>query len=190
MTQHIFPFQFVANDLALDFVNTRIRAGTQIHDLIATPARLSLWLQEVGLDCPLDNWTDKDFKELYELRDVLTHTSWAAIEGSEVDRDAIRLINNHLLNHRSDLNLSKNEHGFHVTKRDVPLSSTDLLGLLAYITAQMLSSTDSKRLKNCAHADCILVFKDISKSGRRRWCSMETCGNRSKVAAFRAGGNG
>jgi hypothetical protein len=32
---------------------------------------------------------------------------------------------------------------------------------------------------------CSLLFVDTSRSGRRRWCSMERCGNRAKVAAHR-----
>jgi predicted RNA-binding Zn ribbon-like protein len=32
----------------------------------------------------------------------------------------------------------------------------------------------------------VLLFLDTSRSHTRRWCSMEQCGNRSKVAAFNA----
>ena len=41
------------------------------------------------------------------------------------------------------------------------------------------------RLKRCEGSRCALLFVDTSRSGRRRWCSMERCGNRSKVAAHR-----
>lgn len=37
--------------------------------------------------------------------------------------------------------------------------------------------------KSCA---CGADFIDKSKNGTRRWCSMKTCGNRSKVRAHRA----
>jgi len=30
------------------------------------------------------------------------------------------------------------------------------------------------------------VFYDISRTGRRRWCDMATCGNRAKAARHRA----
>ncbi|WP_415400864.1 CGNR zinc finger domain-containing protein [Tateyamaria sp. SN3-11] len=190
MTQHTFPFQFVANDLSLDLVNTRINAEAAIHDLIETPSQLAQWLQEVGLNCPVDTWTKVEFAKLHQLRDALAQVSNAVIEHTEVNPDAIALINTHLLNHRSDLRLSKNTHGFQVSKRDLPLSASALMGLIAFTAAEMFASTDSKRLKVCAHTDCVLVFKDISKSGKRRWCSMDTCGNRSKVAAFRSSGEG
>ena len=41
------------------------------------------------------------------------------------------------------------------------------------------------RLKRCEGPRCSLLFVDTSRSGRRRWCSMERCGNRAKVAAHR-----
>ncbi|WP_223192907.1 CGNR zinc finger domain-containing protein [Paenibacillus sedimenti] len=42
------------------------------------------------------------------------------------------------------------------------------------------------RIRKCEHEDCILHFVDTSKSGKRRWCSMEACGNRHKAAEFYA----
>jgi len=42
---------------------------------------------------------------------------------------------------------------------------------------------DPARVRRCADPDCVLLFHDVSKSGRRRWCDMATCGNRSKAAA-------
>lgn len=43
----------------------------------------------------------------------------------------------------------------------------------------------AERLKRCEGSRCALLFVDTSRSGRRRWCSMERCGNRAKVAAHR-----
>lgn len=41
------------------------------------------------------------------------------------------------------------------------------------------------RLRLCPASDCGEAFYDGSRSGTRRWCSMEVCGNRAKVQAFR-----
>jgi hypothetical protein len=30
------------------------------------------------------------------------------------------------------------------------------------------------------------VFEDTSRGGRRRWCDMQSCGNRAKVRRFRS----
>lgn len=40
-------------------------------------------------------------------------------------------------------------------------------------------------MKLCASQDCRAAFYDRSKNRSGRWCSMETCGNRAKVRAWR-----
>ncbi len=40
-------------------------------------------------------------------------------------------------------------------------------------------------LKTCADEGCGAVFYDRSKNQSGRWCSMEACGNRAKVRAWR-----
>ncbi|MCL9761259.1 CGNR zinc finger domain-containing protein [Frankia sp. AiPa1] len=40
-------------------------------------------------------------------------------------------------------------------------------------------------MHECAGPDCRALFLDGSRPGRRRWCSMNTCGNKAKKAALR-----
>ena len=49
---------------------------------------------------------------------------------------------------------------------------------------------DRSLVRRCANPACILLFLDISKSGRRRWCDMATCGNRAKAAGHYARAHG
>jgi predicted RNA-binding Zn ribbon-like protein len=61
-----------------------------------------------------------------------------------------------------------------------------------------VAAGDTGRFRVCANDGCRWVFEDTSRSGRRRWCDMTTCGNRAKVRRFRSrrragsgdGGNG
>ncbi|MFG1947303.1 CGNR zinc finger domain-containing protein [Nonomuraea sp. NPDC048826] len=41
-----------------------------------------------------------------------------------------------------------------------------------------------ERVRKCANPRCVLWFRDVSKNGGRRWCSMDVCGNRAKVGRF------
>ncbi|WP_158629979.1 CGNR zinc finger domain-containing protein [Cohnella sp. AR92] len=66
-------------------------------------------------------------------------------------------------------------------------SGSEALSLLVLRSiADTLRTVPAERIRKCEHEDCILRFADISKGGRRRWCSMETCGNRHKAAEFYA----
>ena len=42
-----------------------------------------------------------------------------------------------------------------------------------------------ERLRACSSGSCRSIFFDRSKNRSGRWCSMQTCGNRAKVRAFR-----
>ncbi len=52
---------------------------------------------------------------------------------------------------------------------------------------ELLTSPEARRVKVCPGlGDCGWLFLDTSKSGRRRWCSMEGCGSRSKMRRYYA----
>ena len=51
----------------------------------------------------------------------------------------------------------------------------------AWSAASLLASPDVAWVSACPGVECGWVFLD--RRGRRRWCDMATCGNRSKVAA-------
>jgi len=59
-----------------------------------------------------------------------------------------------------------------------------LLAAVARSGAEIVAEGARARLRLCANPHCGLFFYDNSRTGRRRWCSMAVCGNRSKVAAF------
>lgn len=63
---------------------------------------------------------------------------------------------------------------------------TALLSTVARDAVDLLTGPHADRVRECAADDCALLFVDTSRPGRRRWCSMERCGNRHKVRAHRA----
>lgn len=60
------------------------------------------------------------------------------------------------------------------------------LSSMAREAVRMFGPDGRERVRECAADDCELVFYDDSRAGSRRWCSMQRCGNRAKVRAFRA----
>jgi len=65
------------------------------------------------------------------------------------------------------------------------LSSAGLLWPIADALVKLVTDDKFEYVRQCEAHNCILLFHDLSKSHRRRWCSMATCGNRMKVAAYR-----
>jgi predicted RNA-binding Zn ribbon-like protein len=62
----------------------------------------------------------------------------------------------------------------------------DALARLCDPLVQELTGGDPDRIRVCANDTCRWVFYDTSRTGRRRWCDMATCGNRAKAARHRA----
>ncbi len=60
------------------------------------------------------------------------------------------------------------------------------LSTLARDAIALLTSPQARRVKECAHSDCSLLFLDDSQARRRRWCSMNRCGNLAKIANYRS----
>ena len=59
-----------------------------------------------------------------------------------------------------------------------------LLAAVARSAAEIITEGEKALLRVCANPSCGLFFCDKSRTRRRRWCSMATCGNRHKVASF------
>lgn len=60
------------------------------------------------------------------------------------------------------------------------------LSTLARDAIVLLAGPQATRVKECAHPDCSLLFLDDSQARRRRWCSMNRCGNLTKIATYRS----
>ena len=60
-----------------------------------------------------------------------------------------------------------------------------VLGPIVWRAVELLETGPLDRVKECASEDCGWLFLDSSKNRSRQWCSMETCGNVSKVRRFR-----
>lgn len=52
---------------------------------------------------------------------------------------------------------------------------------VARSAGDLLVEGDPRRVRVCAGERRGWLFLDTSKSGSRRWCSMEGCGNRAKA---------
>ena len=69
------------------------------------------------------------------------------------------------------------------------LKSASVRDALSVIAADAISVISGKRdgkLALCASPTCRAAFLDTSRSRTRRWCDMNTCGNREKKVRLRA----
>jgi predicted RNA-binding Zn ribbon-like protein len=68
---------------------------------------------------------------------------------------------------------------------DAEASGLDLpLDLVVFESLGLLAELDADRTRACRGDQCGWLFIDSSKSGRRVWCDMATCGNTAKSRRF------
>lgn len=60
-----------------------------------------------------------------------------------------------------------------------------MLADLARDAVDLFGSPLAQRIRVSAAADCGLLYVDQSRTGNRQWCSMQRCGTRAKVRAYR-----
>jgi predicted RNA-binding Zn ribbon-like protein len=198
--QHKPPAIFIADSLALDFLNS-----------VATP-----------LDTPVD-WLDSGdglLRWLAQARlvpaDVLDQQRVRAMPG-EMDKVADQarglrewfrgFVNKHIgrplhpraLRELRPLNslLERDEAFGQILRRDrggrLELrtmrrwrSPESLLLPIGEALAKFVADEDFSNVKACEGHSCTLVFADRHPRHARRWCSMAICGNRAKQAAHRS----
>ena len=68
----------------------------------------------------------------------------------------------------------------------VAATAAAALSTLARDAVDLFGGPLARRIRVCAAENCGLLLVDTSRPGRRRWCSMELCGNRAKIRTHRS----
>ena len=187
-------FFFVGDDPSLDFVNTTAVLGGNVTDLLTDFDALVDWFVGAGLldaasgvalkrqTVPAD--AERALAEARAFRSDLRRAAEAAADGKPIPDRAIRSINEQLRRGPRYTRLRGRDRTFERTLLPADAHTiSSLLTPVAEAAATLLTDRDLARVRRCGNPNCILLFYDGSKNGRRRWCSMQVCGNRMKVAA-------
>ena len=188
-------FSLIANNLFLDFVNTKkMRDGRPLETLERFGDFLS-WTVAVKLIGEseaaglLEKWDEKpataDFlREAIEFRDLLRETADRIARRQTVTEKAVAAINAQLAKQSGFVELETAESGFEKRFRFDLSEPSRLLKPIAEAAADFLCYANFEFLRKCESDACVLYFYDTTKNHRRRWCSMSGCGNKAKAAAF------
>ena len=183
------PPKFIAGARCLDFLNTTEDGGVE---RLTSYAEFVIWSKAAGLidaagqrrllalAAKQPQAAAKALALVLEARSALADL----FRGSVPQRTrAMAAINEVLAQDRFVMQLESGKSGLRQQwEPDGPELRQPLLILLRE-AAVLLSSPARAQIHHCAGDDCGWFFLDTSRNQSRRWCEMETCGNKAKARA-------
>jgi len=188
-------FPFVGHYRCLDFVNTALVAARGRVDPIQDFDGLVSWLHDAGLidaaprRVALAKWgKGRDAHQTYGaallFRLRLAEIAEKVAARKQVSKAGLDALNEQLQSRVTRAKLKRGKRGFVEWFEPDLTEPRQLIVPLAQSAADLLCNGDLSLVKRCANPSCSLYFYDTSKNHTRRWCSMETCGSRMKMAAY------
>jgi predicted RNA-binding Zn ribbon-like protein len=175
-------------ETALDFVNTlKFDDGLTI-ELLGTTSEALDWLHGHGLvhhEALGRADEEATLRRIRRTRAALRELADATYERRRPRQHSVDEVNR-ALRAREVVQLVPSRDGLRLDHRHVGDPVDDALANLADPIVREIAAGRPERLRACADDTCRWIFYDDSRTGRRRWCDMASCGNRAKAARHRA----
>jgi predicted RNA-binding Zn ribbon-like protein len=169
-------------DLCLEFVNTRYWRGQDVPtETLNAPDDLAAWIAANGGPKLTKAPTTREFERAIGLRETIHRLFDAEAQDKAPAARDLEALNEALEKAPARTTLKRERGGY---GWDVDIRSGTALALLApvlWTAGDLLTGTRLDRVRRCANPECLFLFLDDSRAGRRRWCSMSSCGNRAKA---------
>lgn len=193
-------FLFLGDRTALDFANTLLAANDAPVETLNSCDDIFHWLALARLISKEERKTLADglqsqakqhslLGQIRAFRGLWKTNLERLVTGKAASPDFIDSINGFLSGDLGWPVLAQEARSrtFEIRRKQVQMEPAErILALIANEVAQFLASANLEYLRRCAGPGCVIYFYDTTKSHRRQWCSMAICGNRHKVAKFRA----
>jgi len=182
--------------LCLDFVNTVDwrNSKTRKKEILPDFSALILWSKKIGIledkavqilfknALKQPNKAKQVYEKAIELRELLYRIFSSMATTGQAPSHDLSIFNKYLADSMGkSCCLIPSDNGF-VWSFCSGTDSMDLfLDPIIKSAADLLVSSELKRVKQCADDACGWLFMDKSRNNSRRWCSMKDCGNRAKA---------
>ena len=176
-------FRFLGGRPCLDLTATAGEPGRRAEQL-RTPRDLASWLVKAGLADQPPATSRRDLAHARTLRDAVYQTIRRRMAGQPPGPGHLAIINDWA--GRSVPPRWLEADNGQLRARNDATTAAALVAGLARDAVDLLGGPLAHRIRECGDRDCALLFLDASRAGKRRWCSMTTCGARAKMAAYRA----
>lgn len=194
VSNRLEPFH-IGEHPALDFANTLAEPHGVLHDFIAQPEAFLNWAQEtqgmgqvyqLALQAKQRGELASALDEVKALRDWLC-AILPRIHAGEIAAEAdVAVVLNRVLALGTHQWCLTRQAGRAVFELQATYARPGCVAAaLAVLIGDLLTQVKNSDVRKCENPACSLWFRDTTKRGNRRWCSMAACGNRAKAAAHR-----
>ena len=152
------------------------------RDLLDNRQRAVEWLATVGLLPTSVGLTPAELRALIELREAI-RGALAAHTAHHDDQAAANRLTMALAPSRLLVTMDPAGEARLASADHDPF--TRAIGAVGIVIAEAAARGTWLRLKSCPGELCGWAFYDRSPTSRSRWCSMQLCGARSKMRAYR-----
>ncbi|WP_078993021.1 CGNR zinc finger domain-containing protein [Streptomyces sp. MMG1121] len=176
-----FPEFRLGKVLATSFTATLTERCGEPVERIPVPHRLVDWLAVNGL--VVDSCSESQLVHARELRESIHAAATAVANRTLPPPSAVQVINDFSTGGLASVILTSEG------SQEWRLGSTsveDALSVIAADAINIISGEREGKMALCASPTCRAAFFDASRGATRRWCEMNTCGNREKKARFLA----
>lgn len=157
--------------LSIDLLNTRWGPAGHTTDWFDDADAVRFFVSKYGTEIK-PGQVDATRQSLTEARSLVKDV---LDSDGEFDAGTVVAVNAALA--QAEVALSADGAGVTISDSD-PVHA---VSIEAVVDAIGVHNDRPDRIRQCEHDQCTLWFFDISKAGRRRWCSMDQCGNRAKA---------
>ena len=177
--------------LCLNFANTLYGHDAPIHEYLYDYRDLVLWSRHVEILSPqqtrtlLSKWeqvsfeSEEVFRQAIQLREMI-YRIFASLAHDESPQEGdIVQLHQDWIESQVHSKLIRTETGFAKVWGDENALDS-MLWRVTGSAIELLTSDELDRVKQCG--GCDWLFFDKSRNRSRRWCSMDACGNRTKMA--------
>jgi predicted RNA-binding Zn ribbon-like protein len=126
------------------------------------------------------------FDRAIALREALYRIFKATMTDRRPQKVDLQIVNQELLRARAHERLAHVADGFTWEWVDEEAALDRMLWSIAHSGAELLTTGDLSRLRECGGEECGWLFEDTSRNRSRQWCHMQDCGNLAKVRRFRS----
>ena len=176
---------FLGGAVWIDLLNSTLSpdGGATRLDFLADPTAFERWLANAGIEPPRAQVGEAAAAS--KLRDALRPAFDQLAADGPLRRETLECVNASLAEAHFRRRLTSRGEGYALVETPIGASSS-VVATIAADFARFVTNHEPKRLKHCANPACTMVFYDRGKNNHRRWCSSAVCGNRDKVANYRA----